>query len=64
MQRSPEGLIYSPQDLIQFVNSQFAVWMDRYALESPDDMPEADEPDEMLETLYQLGQEHEQKKKS
>ena len=60
MQRSPEGLIYSPQDLIQFVNSEFAVWMDRYALEYPDDASEADESDEMLETLYQLGQEHEQ----
>ena len=60
MQRSPEGLIYSPQDLIQFINSQFAVWMDRYALEYPEEAPQPDEADEMLETLYQLGQEHEQ----
>jgi hypothetical protein len=48
MQRSPQGLVYSPQDLIGFINSLFACWMDRYALENPGDCTPDDEPDELL----------------
>jgi predicted RecB family nuclease len=61
MQRLPQGFVYSPQDLIQFINSEFACWMERYTLENPDyDTPD-EEPDEMLNALIQLGKEHEQK---
>jgi predicted RecB family nuclease len=61
MQRSPQGLIYSPQDLIGFINSDFACWMDRYFLENPDGCIPDNEPDEMLNALIQLGKEHEQR---
>ncbi len=60
MQRSPHGLVYSPQDLIQFVSSEFAVWMERFAVEHPDKAPKATNTDDMLQTLFQLGQAHEQ----
>ncbi|MCG9890251.1 MAG: hypothetical protein MH252_04175, partial [Thermosynechococcaceae cyanobacterium MS004] len=60
MQRFPQGLIYSPQDLIQFVNSDFACWMDRYALENPNGFTPDEESDEMLNALIQLGKDHEQ----
>jgi predicted RecB family nuclease len=59
MQRFSQGLVYSPQDLIGFINSDFACWMDRYALENPDDCTPDNEPDEMLNALIQLGKEHE-----
>ncbi|UJB73154.1 TM0106 family RecB-like putative nuclease (plasmid) [Acaryochloris sp. 'Moss Beach'] len=61
MQRSPTGPVYSPQDLIQFLTSDFACWMDRFALEHPESPPPEHEPDEMLQALVQLGQAHEQK---
>ncbi|NJM67204.1 MAG: TM0106 family RecB-like putative nuclease [Acaryochloris sp. RU_4_1] len=61
MQRSPTGLVYSPQDLIGFLNSEFACWMDRFSLEHPEHPSPEHEPDEMLNALVQLGQAHEQK---
>lgn len=59
MQRLSKSLVYSPQDLIQFVDSEFASWMERFAVEYPDKAPKTDCADEMLETLFRLGQEHE-----
>ncbi|MGF1602125.1 MAG: TM0106 family RecB-like putative nuclease [Thermosynechococcaceae cyanobacterium] len=61
MQRSPSGLVYSPQDLIQFLNSDFACWMDRFSLEHPEHSTPDHEPNAMLNALVQLGQAHEQK---
>jgi predicted RecB family nuclease len=60
MQRSQNSIIYSPQDLIQFQTSKFAIWMDRWKLEpSADRTIQPEEADEMIEALQQLGQEHE-----
>jgi predicted RecB family nuclease len=36
MKRSGDGLVYSPADLIKFMESPFACWMDRFYLECPD----------------------------
>lgn len=52
-------ITYSPQDLIQYTSSEFASWMDRHELECPDETPKAGETDDMLSTLFTLGQEHE-----
>ncbi len=61
MQRSQNTILYSPQDLIGFLNSEFASWMDRFSLENPDHPIPENEPDQMLNALVQLGHEHEQK---
>ena len=61
MQRFSQGLVYSPQDLIGFINSEFACWMDRYALENPDGFTPDEETDEMLNALLQLGKDHERR---
>lgn len=61
MQRLSDKLVYSPQDLIQFVNSKYACWMDRLALEHPESVPVCSNTDNMLNVLIQLGQEHEQR---
>lgn len=60
MQRTPTGLRYSPQDLITYVNSDFASWMDRFALTYPDLAPSPSPADEMQKALYEMGQRHEQ----
>ncbi|MCM1985125.1 hypothetical protein [Lyngbya confervoides] len=60
MQHKSNRLVYSPHDLIQFVNSEFACWMDRFSLENLDTAPKKEAPDEMLQSLLQLGREHEQ----
>ena len=57
-QRSGE-VIYAPSDLVRYVASPFASWMDRYHLENPD----AITPDEVTEDaklIAQTGEEHEQ----
>jgi predicted RecB family nuclease len=60
MQRSQQSIIYSPQDLLQYSQSQFASWMDRLKLERPGDCPSTSSKEPLLLALYQLGQEHEQ----
>ncbi|MGH9550419.1 MAG: PD-(D/E)XK nuclease family protein, partial [Terriglobales bacterium] len=59
MKKTTKGeLIYSPSDLVRYVGSPFASWMDRYHLENP----EAVSPDEDTESerlIAQTGQEHE-----
>jgi predicted RecB family nuclease len=57
-QRSRE-IVYSPSDLVRYVASPFASWMDRYHLENPG----AVTPDEVTEDaklIAQTGEEHEQ----
>lgn len=59
MQRTSKGLRYSPQDLILYVNSEFAAWMDRFVLEYPDQAPQPSPVEEMQKALYEMGQQHE-----
>ncbi|NJM56822.1 MAG: TM0106 family RecB-like putative nuclease [Synechococcales cyanobacterium RU_4_20] len=57
MQNRGDRLLYAPSDLIQYLQSEFACWMERCALENP--AIEQPEPDQMMRVLTQLGQEHE-----
>lgn len=50
---------FSPSDLTQFLNSPFAAWVDRFALECPDLAPEKDPADPLLKTLQKKGFLHE-----
>ncbi|MGI0495294.1 TM0106 family RecB-like putative nuclease [Alkalinema pantanalense CENA528] len=60
MQYQNHQLVYSPADLIQYYQSEFASWMDRFALVQPNVTP-AVAPDDFLTVLRQLGQAHEKK---
>ena len=51
-------LIYSPSDIVQFVNSQFACWMNRKLLEEPESV-QPDEEDPQLKILQNKGDLHE-----
>lgn len=51
-------LIFSPSDLINFMESSFITWMDRYNLEFPNKV-KPDETDEILNILRKKGNEHE-----
>jgi len=52
-------LIYSPSDLIRYVSSPFASWMDRYHLENPGAIaPDQETEEEKL--IAQTGNQHEQ----
>jgi len=52
---------YSPSDLINYLDSEFASWMDRRRLElaHQDDVCQPDERDEQLVLLGEMGLEHE-----
>lgn len=51
-------LIYSPADLVRYLGSPFASWMDRYHLENPGDViPDDDTEEERL--IARTGQEYE-----
>lgn len=52
-------LIFSPSDLVRFVESPFASWMARNALENPDSGIDKDPPDALLSYLAEKGIEHE-----
>ena len=55
---SPNELTFSPTDLCRFVDSRFASWMDRYAIERPGELvPES--PTEDGEMILRKGREHE-----
>jgi predicted RecB family nuclease len=60
MQRLQQAIVYSPQDLLQYSQSQFASWMDRFKLERPSECPKPGSKDPLLMALCLLGQEHEQ----
>jgi uncharacterized protein len=59
MHRKDSGLIFSATDLCRFVESPFASWMDRYALEYPDRVT-VEPPSEGTELLFRKGRDHEQ----
>lgn len=60
MRKLNNQLIYSPSDLITFMDSRFDSWMERYHKEFPDEV-RPDDPDESHEILAKHGNIHEQK---
>ena len=58
MKKEHSGLIYSPSDLVCYLASPFASWMDRYWLENPGAVaPDPETEDERL--IAETGIEHE-----
>ncbi len=60
MDRHSQQIYFSPSDLVRFMDSPFATWMDRFKLDYPDQAPAQDEPDAMMGLLAQQGHDHEQ----
>lgn len=61
MKKDSEGnIIYSPSDLILFMESPFGSWMDRFYLEFPDEL-QPDKGDAGLTLLQDMGNEHEER---
>ena len=55
-----QGCIYfSPSDLTRYMASPFASWMDRFVIEQPDQKPEKDPDDALMELLANKGYAHE-----
>ena len=46
---------YSPSDLTRFLDSPFASWMERFAIECPDQAPEKDPESSLMDTLAKKG---------
>lgn len=59
MRKSADTIIFSPSDLITFVASPFASWMDRYYLENKD-LVKPDEESEETKLIAETGDIHEQ----
>ncbi|RMH17511.1 MAG: TM0106 family RecB-like putative nuclease, partial [Gammaproteobacteria bacterium] len=59
MQKYSEHILYSPSDLTRFMDSPFASWMDRCALEQPEWADKKDPEDALMSTLQQKGYAHE-----
>ena len=59
MKKQSGIIIYSPTDLIRYLASPFASWLDRYYLENPDAIT-PDKQTEEEELLSRTGDEHEQ----
>lgn len=59
MKKSSNQLVYSPSDLVTYVKSPFASWMDRYNVEYPGSIkPDEKTPDQKL--IAETGDKHEQ----
>ena len=58
MRRIQDRYLYSPSDLINFMQSEFITWMDRYYLDFPDAVT-PDQPTEEQRLIQQAGIEHE-----
>lgn len=58
MRKLSGQIVFSPSDLITFVKSPFASWMDRYHLENPQAIT-PDEPSEDQKLIAQTGDRHE-----
>jgi predicted RecB family nuclease len=59
MKKQSGSIIYSPTDLIRYLASPFASWLDRYCLENPDAIA-PDKQTEEEELLSRTGDKHEQ----
>src|SRR5437763_189202 len=58
MKKESDSIIYSPSDLIRYLASPFASWLDRYELENPGVLTR-DEQTEEEKLLSRTGDEHE-----
>lgn len=58
--KSEEGLIFSPTDLIRFMESPFAIWMERYRVEHPGKLKPDPETEE-TKLIAETGNRHEAK---
>ncbi len=58
MQKRGDQLIYSPSDLIRFLDSPYASWMERYSLEFPDTI-QPDEETAEQKLVARTGDQHE-----
>lgn len=58
MQKRGNQYVYSPSDLVTFLVSPFASWMDRYFLDHPDKIT-PDPKDESLQLIAETGNQHE-----
>jgi predicted RecB family nuclease len=54
-----KSLLFSPTDLVRFVQSPFASWMDRRCIEQPETKALKDKPDALLSYLATKGIVHE-----
>ncbi|NLJ51465.1 MAG: TM0106 family RecB-like putative nuclease [Alcaligenaceae bacterium] len=52
-------LVFSPSDVVQFVDSPFASWMERLVLVNPDQVAQADADDSFMSMLQDKGASHE-----
>jgi predicted RecB family nuclease len=59
MKREQGRLLFSPSDLVRFVQSPFASWMQRLCLEVPETKNLKDKPDPLLSYLAEKGLAHE-----
>ena len=59
MKKRGADIIYSPSDLVRYLASPFASWLDRYCLEYPGQII-PDEQSEEEKILSQAGDKHEQ----
>jgi predicted RecB family nuclease len=59
MKKESDSIIYSPSDLIRYLASPFASWLDRYNLENPGKIKPDEETEEQT-LLSRTGDEHEQ----
>lgn len=58
MKKEADGIVYSPSDLVRFLESHFASWMDRYNLEFPGKF-RWDPISEDAQLVFAAGEEHE-----
>src|SRR5207253_87653 len=58
MKKESGTIIYSPSDLIRYLASPFASWLDRYYLENPGQITPDEQTDEQ-KLLARTGDEHE-----
>ena len=63
MRKNGNQIQFSPSDLMTFMQSPFASWMNRFKLEYPDKAPAQDEDDELSTFLQNKGYAHEDKLK-
>ena len=52
-------LVFSPSDLTQFMDSPFASWMEHLVLTAPNELPNPDANDELMEVLQGMGHQYE-----